>query len=127
MTDIFHFRLCRKPCKRRPIGPNDYCTDQYVAFLQYAVPKGTKTDSLLTRLHARNMYGATTTQFYFKTGQSYFKINKFGFSCGLYVGRNLIYPGDYSVEIVGDVMNSKGHLLCRTTFKILVNVGNYGF
>ena len=120
--------MCRKPCRQRPTGPNDICTDNFINFHQFAVPKGTEVDSHLATLRSSAHYSFLgRTQFYFKDGQSYFKLRKVGAVCSLYTRRNLNSPGDYSVEIVGDVIDTRGRLLCRTTFKILVNVGEYSF
>ncbi|XP_065067753.1 hemicentin-1-like isoform X2 [Rhopilema esculentum] len=121
-------RMCRKPCTKRPTGPRDICTDRFINFRQFAVPKGTKQGSRLATLRSSHYYSFFgKSQFYFRDGQSYFTLRNFGAACSLNTKRDLIYPGDYSVEIVGDVINNKGQLLCRTTFKILVNVGNYAF
>lgn len=125
---MFFCRVCRKPCTKRPSGPTDTCTERFVTFHQFAVPKGTKVNSHLATLSSSSYFSFLgRTQFYFKDGQSYFKLRKVGSVCSLYTRRNLATPGDFSVEIIGDVINSRGQLLCRTTFKILLNVGEYTF
>jgi len=129
-TGFLHYgrRLCRKPCSRRPTSPNDICTDRYVIFHQFAVPIRTRANSYLDTLRSLSYYNFLgRSQFYFKDGQSYFRLRKVGSACSLYTRRDLIHPGDYSIEVIGDVIGNRRQLLSRTTFKILVNVGEYAF
>ena len=125
---MFCNRVCRKPCSRRPTGPNDICTDRFVVFRQFAVPIGTRANIYLATLRSfsyHSFFGRL--QFYFKDGHSYFKLRKVGSACSLYTRRDLVHSGDYSVEVIGDVIGNRRQLLSRTTFKILVNVGEYPF
>ncbi len=66
-------------------------------------------------------------QFYFVSGQSYFQLRKLGPTCIVYTRRNLMHPGNLDVVIHADIISARGQLVCRTVFKLYINVGKYRF
>ena len=111
-----------------PAAPRGICTDRYISFHTFTLPLGVLVNSRLGTLRAKQSYGYNgRAQFYFKSGQSFFKLHRSFNSCVVYTKRNLIHPGNYDVEIYADVVDRRGQLICRTVFKLFINVGKYQF
>ena len=120
-------RYCEKSCTTSI--KYGYCRREYIRYYKFALPRYAPKDRQMVTLRV-NTYVArrmSRSQFYFKNGNSKFRLRKYYDSAVLYTRGVMSFPGDENLEIISDIFDDMNRLVCRTTFKVYVNVANYRF